>query len=198
MTNELLPLALHLKGKACLVVGSGAEALQRARRLARGGARVSVVSTAPSAELRALAAEGALELRERAPRDADLDGAWFAVLTDRDEALARRLGRAAEARRVWFCSVDQPEHGSASHLAEAHAGSLVLGISTAGRVPALARRLREELTRVFDEAGFADFVERLAELRARLPSAARRDTFSKLLSGLRFAGRLELPELPDT
>jgi precorrin-2 dehydrogenase len=196
MTDELLPLALHVKGKSCLVAGSGPEAEQRARRLLSGGARVVVIATAPSAALRALADQGALTLHERAVDDTDLDGVWFAVLTDRDEALARRLGGAAEARRVWFCAVDQPAYGSASHLAEAHAGPLTLGISTAGRVPALARRLREELTRLFDEAGFAEFVECLAELRAKLPSAARRDTLSKLLSGLRFAGRLELPELP--
>lgn len=197
MHEELFPLTLHLRGKACLVVGSGAEAEQRARRLMRGGACVRVISVAPSAELRALAEHGALVLHERAVEDADLDEVWFVVLTDRDADLARRLGRAAEVRRTWFCAVDQPDHGSASHVAEAHAGSLTLGISTAGRVPGLARRLREELTRVFDEAGFAGFVERLAHLRARLPSAKRREVLSKLLSGLRFSGQLELPVLPD-
>ena len=61
-------------------------------------------------------ASGAVTLAARPATEADLDGVWLAVLTDMDPALAERLSRAAEARRVFFCAVDQPGFGSFSHV----------------------------------------------------------------------------------
>ena len=70
---------------------------------------------------------------------------------------------------------DQPDFSNFSHLALARAGDVTLSISTNGRAPALARRLREELERVLGESNLIAFVERLARLRDRTPSVDRRD-----------------------
>ncbi|HEX3774958.1 MAG TPA: NAD(P)-dependent oxidoreductase [Polyangiaceae bacterium] len=192
--KPVFPVALLLERRACLVVGSGPESLARTRALLEAGARPSVVSVSPMDEVVALAKNGAIELHEREFVDADLDDKWLAVLVDADRELAARMSALAEARRVFFCAVDQPEHNSYAHMAQARAGLVTFAISTAGKAPALGRRLREELERLANQANLAAFAERLAELRARTASADRRAVLGAAVEHVRFSGELELEE----
>jgi siroheme synthase-like protein len=190
------PVALHLEGKAVLVVGSTEEAAERARSLSDVGAKVEVVSEKPGLGLSALIGARSLVHHQRGFLPGDLDGKWLAVLTDRDLELGRAMAEAAAARRVLFCATDQPQANSYSHMAQARAGLVTLAISTDGRAPALGRRFREELARVLLESGMARFAEELSELRERTPSEERRDVLSKAVSEVRFDGRLRLPAKP--
>ena len=192
LVKPVFPIALLLQGRACLVVGSGPELLSRTRALLEAHARPIVISSAPSDEIRGLAAGGEVELFEREFTDTDLDGKWLAVLVDENRALATRMAALAEAARVFFCAVDQPEHNSYAHMAQARAGLLTIAISTAGQAPALGRRLREELERLLTQSGMPAFVAELAALRARTPSAERRTVLGAAVAGVRFTGELEL------
>jgi precorrin-2 dehydrogenase/sirohydrochlorin ferrochelatase len=192
MTKPVFPIALLLDGRACLVVGSSAEAAVRTRALLDARARPVVVCSKPDDDIRALAQSGQIELYEREFSDADLDGKWLAVLVDEDAVLAARMARLAETARVFFCAVDQPKLNSFAHMAQARAGLLTIAISTAGEAPALGRRLREELERLLVTSKMADFVERLAKLRAQTPSADRKRVLGAAVSGVRFTGELDL------
>lgn len=193
MKSDVFLVGLKLDGRGCLVVGAGEEAERRATALAHAGARVHVVSEHPSPALERLSESGSVSLSARAFTESDLDGAWLAVLTDMDRAVAERMFHAAEARRVFFCAVDQPDLGSFSHVALARSGPVTVAISTNGRAPALARRLREELVRVFDAAGLGAFAERLAALRDRTPSARRKAVLGEAVEGVALSGELRLP-----
>jgi len=192
MTDPVFPIALLLKGRACLVVGSSAELVARTQALLDVHARPTVVSQAPNEAIRAFAAAGKIALYEREFVDSDLSGKWLAVLVDENPALAARMASIAEIERVFFCAVDQPEHNSFAHMAQARAGLLTIAISTAGQAPALGRRLREELERLLSAAKMAEFVEKLAELRQRTPSSERRKVLGDAVSSVHFRGELEL------
>jgi siroheme synthase-like protein len=192
MTKPIFPIALLLEGRACLVVGSSAEVTLRTRDLLEAHARTVVVCAAPNDEIRTLAAAGQIELHEREFVDTDLDGQWLAVLVDENAPLAARMARLAESGRVFFCAVDQPEHNSYAHMARARAGLLTIAISTAGQAPALGRRLRQQLEALLTRSKMAEFVDKLAELRARTPSAERRRVLGEAVSHVRFTGELEL------
>lgn len=192
MTEPVFPIALLLKDRACLVVGSSAEVVSRTQALLDARARPTVVSNAPNETIRALANAGSIALHERDFVDGDLKGKWLAVLVDEDRALATRMASVAESEHVFFCAVDQPEHNSYAHMAQARAGLLTIAISTAGQAPALGRRLREELERLLTAAKMTEFVAKLAELRQRTPSSERRKVLGDAVSGVRFSGDLEL------
>jgi len=192
MTDPVFPVALLLKDRACLVVGSAAEATSRTQALLEAGARPTVVSNTPSAGIRALAANGRITLHERDFVDEDLLGKWLAVLVDANDELAARMARIAEAERVFFCAVDQPQHNSYAHMAQARAGLLTIAISTAGQAPALGRRLREEIERLLDAANVAQFVDALAALRRNTPSSERRKVLGEAVARVHFTGKLEL------
>ncbi|HEX3593851.1 MAG TPA: NAD(P)-dependent oxidoreductase [Polyangiaceae bacterium] len=190
MRSDVFPIGLKLDGKLCLVVGTGEEADRRTRALLAAGAHVRLVSESPSEIAEQLASGGELTLHRRAFEDADVEGAWLAVYTDLDVAVASRIQASTEARRVFFCAVDRPAQSSYSHLASLKAGPLTAAFSTDGRAPVLARKLRDELARVFDEAGLGEFAERLAALRDRTPPAERRAVLGDAVLGVRFEGRL--------
>ena len=197
MTKNLLPIALDLEGRACLVVGSGTELEARALSLAELGAVVSVVSEQPSEALLKLAKARGLHVEQRAFDASDVDGTWLVVIASDDPALVEAVTRAAEQRRVHYCAVDRPTRGSFSHMALARAGSLVIAVSTAGSAPALSRRLREELERLLGEANMERFVKKLSELRERTPAGRRRELLGRAVEAVRFTGRIELPERGD-
>jgi siroheme synthase-like protein len=192
----VFPVGLQLAGLPCLVVGTGEEAALRAEALAAVGATVHVVAERPGDALVRGAAAGRFALSARPFADEDLDGKWLAVLTDLDAELADRIERGALARRVFFCAVDQPGFGNFAHLALARSGPLVVAISTNGRAPSLARRLREELARLFAESGMARFVDGLGALRDGTAPAERRRVLGEAVRAVRFTGTLSLPD-PD-
>jgi siroheme synthase-like protein len=192
--SRYFPLALEVDGRPCVVLGNGAEAIRRASALLEAGAVVSLVAENPSAELREFVAHHGLTLAERRPQGSDLDGRWLAVFSERDPALAAELGAAANERRVWFCAVDEPRASNYAHMAQARAGLVTVSVSTSGKAPALGRRLSEELRRVFDAAGLADFAQKLAELRERTPSAERGRVLGEAVADVELEGRLRLPE----
>lgn len=197
MRSDVLPIGVKLEGRPCLVVGTGDEAAKRAEALARAGARVRVVSERPSAPLERLAASGTVLLAQRSFEATDLEDVWLAVYTDMDAAVAARIMEAAEARRVLFCAVDRPAHSSYVNLAIATVGPVTVSVSTSGRAPSLASKLRDEIARVLGESGLAEFAEGLARLRDRTPPQRRRSILGDAVRALRFEGRLSIPGIDE-
>ena len=171
-----LAVSLAIGGRTTLVVGTGPAADERASRLRAAGAAVSQV----------------------APVDyqTDMCGDVFLVVAQTgDSALDRRITADAAAAGALRYAHDQPEVSDFAFPALARRGPLVLAVSTDGVAPALARRLREELARVLDDAG-AELDSLLRELEHEreewAPSPERADRLYRLASRLRLAGRLEI------
>ena len=190
------PIALDLHGRRCLVVGSGDEAALRARALLAEGALVRVISEQPSPSVRELGALGA-QVFERSYQPEDFDDVWLVVLADRDPGLADRLAADTEARRIFYCAVDDPRVGSFSHLAIARAGIVFAAIGTQGEAPALGRRLRQLLEALFERAGLADFASRHATLRRKTPAADRKNVLGADVADLELTGDLKISPRPN-
>lgn len=182
------PVALKLDGRLCLVVGDGAEARARLEALAAAGARLHLVSQCPSRELTERARELGGLVSEREYRASDLDGAWLAVLCEQNAELAARIGADAEARRVFFCGIDQPAYSSYSHVGITRSGPLFIAIGTEGKAPALARRLKQELGRALANPAVSEFVDALVKLRESTPRAERGTRLTREAARFRLDG----------
>jgi siroheme synthase-like protein len=193
------PINLWLQDRSCLVVGGGEEGEQRAHALLDAGARVTLLTrlSSCSPELIDRARHEPLNIEDRTVADSDLQQAWLVVQATRDADLARDLFTRCNARRIFFCAVDQPEFASFSHVASARAGALTISISTDGKAPALAKRLRRELERLLADAGAAEKIEALAALRETTPPAERRRVLTEAVKAVRFTGELRFDPGPD-
>lgn len=140
-----LMVQLDVTDRRCLVVGGGPQAVARARTLLDAGAAVEVLAVDPSMPLRALADEGRLTLSVGGYRPGDLAGAFLAVVTLEDATDAQALWAEAEDRGVLVSTLDDVAHCHFAAPAMVRRGDLKLAVATAGRAPALAKRLRQQL-----------------------------------------------------
>jgi uroporphyrin-III C-methyltransferase/precorrin-2 dehydrogenase/sirohydrochlorin ferrochelatase/precorrin-2 dehydrogenase/sirohydrochlorin ferrochelatase len=139
------PVYLSLAERLVVVVGGGSIAERKVAGLLPSGARVRVVAPELTPELAGLARRGDIEHRARDYRPGDLEGAFLALAEPggpvRDEAFSAE----AEARGIFANVEDVVEYCSFIAPSILRRGDLVIAISTSGRAPALAVRLRQRL-----------------------------------------------------
>jgi siroheme synthase-like protein len=139
------PAFLDLRQRRCVVVGGGGMAADKARELVAAGARVVVVAARPIPALESMADRGELRLERRPYRSGDLAGAFLAIAAGDDPAEREAVWREASRRGLPLNSVDDLPRCSFIAGAVVRRGALAVAISTAGRAPALAVRLRQWL-----------------------------------------------------
>jgi precorrin-2 dehydrogenase/sirohydrochlorin ferrochelatase len=192
------PVTLLIAGKSCVVVGGDGEAQARAEALLAAGAVVTVIARAPHDRLRRLAQAEQLRLLERDLQPSDVEDAFLVFNTVRDApAAAAELLRLAQARRFLLSSLDQPEFSTFTMPAIVSRGRLRVAISTGGVSPALARRLRQDMERLFDDE-FEAFLEWLGGRRREIQDAEpdpkrRAERLRAGLAGFRLSGKIDYP-----
>lgn len=191
--------ALDLNARLCVVIGSGEEALLRARTLVEHGARVRLVAPEPSVELAQWAiAQPAIELRKKNPDADDLAEAWLVIVADQNADWVARFGPLARDRKTLFCAIDQPTHNTFAHVGIARAGALQIGISTSGVVPGIAGALKRAFQKLLDDSNFENVVQRVTRLRETAPLDQRGRLVRNLASRIRVEGRLVLADEADS
>ena len=171
------PVALELTGRLAVVIGEEAVAQGKPAGLLAAGATVTVLATGPGPALDRLQPEPAVRVLRREWRPADLDGAAICVAASSDPAERAAVAAAARARGVLVNVMDDIPCCDFAAPAVVRRGDLVVAVSTGGRAPALARRLREELADRFGPE-WAEAVAVLGQVRAAtlplLPDLAER------------------------
>ena len=165
------PVQLDIRGRRCLVVGGGAVGTRKVDGLLSCGARVTVVSPQVTEDLRRLGARGAITLREREYAAGDLAGMVLVIGATDDEGLNRRVSADAERVRI-LCNIsDRPEICNFILPAVVQRGDLVITVSTSGKSPALAKKLRKALQSQFGEE-YAVLLDLMGAIRERLLAEA--------------------------
>jgi siroheme synthase-like protein len=152
---DLFPLFLKLEGRKCVMVGAGSIALQKLAGLLNSGAGLHVIAPVAAEEIQRLASEGRLSWTRAEFEPAHLDGAVLVIAATGDPAVNERVYGAAQERGVLCNSVDEPERCDFYYPAVVRRGDLQIAISTAGKSPALAQRIRRELEEQFDASYIA-------------------------------------------
>jgi precorrin-2 dehydrogenase/sirohydrochlorin ferrochelatase len=172
MSVTYYAINLDIRHRPCLVVGGGGVGSRKSETLLDCGARVTVVSPEMSERLQKLADHGNLTLIRRKYRTEDLEGVFLVIGASDDAALNRRIHREAERRQILCNIVDQPGLCSFILPAVIRRGDLTLTVSTAGKSPAMAKRLRRQLETQFGEE-YAMLLRFMGKLRQKLLAEAR-------------------------
>ncbi|MFC4526300.1 uroporphyrinogen-III C-methyltransferase [Dyella halodurans] len=149
---KLYPLFADLEGLPVLVVGGGAVAQRKVEALLGAGARVTVGSPELNEHLAQQREAGQLNWLHGAFAPAWLDGMWLVIAATHDPVLNARVATAAHDRRIFANVVDDAAHSRFHVPAVIDRSPLMVAIGTAGAAPALARRVRESLERMMDNA----------------------------------------------
>jgi siroheme synthase-like protein len=167
---DYYPIFLDLKGRAVLVVGGGSVAEGKAQGLLAAGAEVMIVAPQIGPTLRALETAGRIQCAEREYEPADLDGHALCFVATDDGAINARVAEDCRERGIWVNAADDPANCDFILPAVVRNGKIVVAASTGGSSPAMARRLREELTAFLDE-DYAPLADVLAAVRSEIRTA---------------------------
>lgn len=161
------PVFLDLQNRSVLVVGGGPVAERKVIPLLEAGARVRVVSPNLTPRLRQMVAHGEIAHRPGRFHETDLDGVCLVIGATGDVEVNARIARAAERRRLFCNIVDAPSLSSFIAPAVITRGDILIAISTSGRSPALAVRLKREIAALIGQE-YARLAELLGRWRAQI------------------------------
>jgi precorrin-2 dehydrogenase / sirohydrochlorin ferrochelatase len=142
---------LKLTGRRCLVVGGGEIGLEKVEGLLACDADVVLVAPEANDALRTLAAEGSITWHERRYEPTDLEGTFMAIAATDSSEVNIGIYEDAERRAMLVNVVDVPPLCNFILPAIVRTGPLAIAISTAGASPALAKRMKREISDLFGE-----------------------------------------------
>jgi precorrin-2 dehydrogenase / sirohydrochlorin ferrochelatase len=143
---------LKLKGRRALVVGGGDVGLEKVEGLLACDADVTLIAPTAHPQLESLAAEGSIRWEKRPyAGPADLEGVFIAIAATDDSEVNIGVFDDAEKRAMLVNVVDVPPLCNFILPAIVRSGPLAIAISTAGASPALAKRMKREISELFGE-----------------------------------------------
>ena len=142
---DYLPLFLQLRSQPVVVVGGGRIAIRKVDLLRRSGAQITVVSPELREELHKLASQGELRYIEERFAAAHIEGATLVIAATDDHNVNAAVSAAAQARRIPVNVVDNPTLSTFIFPAIVDRSPIIVGVSSGGESPVLARRVREQI-----------------------------------------------------
>jgi precorrin-2 dehydrogenase/sirohydrochlorin ferrochelatase len=157
------PISLDIRSRHCIVIGGGKVAARKVKSLLASQGRVTVISPALDGELAHLVRDEALHWLARGYRPGDLAGAFLVIAATDDVAVQEAVYREAAAGNILLNVADVPKWCNFILPATVRRGDLTISVSTAGKSPALAKQLREDL-----EKEYSDDYDLLLQVLGRL------------------------------
>jgi siroheme synthase-like protein len=188
------PVFFDLRDKPVLLLGGGFLAEEKLHLLRSTGARITVQAAELSESMAAMAARHEFEWRPRDYRPGDTAGFYLVFSAAGRETNAAAM-READARLQPFNAADAPEYCRFILPSVHRQGDLTIAVSTNGKCPAMAIRIREEIAARYG-AAYGEFLAWAGRVRSLITSSlpdftARRAVWHRLARG----GTVELLEL---
>jgi len=139
------PVFLQLEDKIALVVGGGKVAQRKVETLLRYGASIHIVSKVLTDKLKQLIDSSEVRLLGKDMREEFLDDAFIVIAATDDKELNSRVSEIARDRGLLVNAVDQPADCNFIVPSIVRKGDFSIAISTSGKSPALAKKIRKEL-----------------------------------------------------
>ena len=161
------PMFLNISGKRCVVVGGGRVALRKVRALLEHGASIEVISPDLCPELIELAERGRIRTSRRHYQPGDLQKALIAIAATNNSDINQQVAKEAQSEAVLVNVADDLENSDFIVPSYAHRGGVTIAVSTAGRSPALARKIRTRLEKELGDE-YASLARLIGEVRAEV------------------------------
>jgi precorrin-2 dehydrogenase/sirohydrochlorin ferrochelatase len=160
------PVNLDIKNRKCLVVGGGSVGTRKVMTLLECGAVVTVVSSDVAEELLELAEKKMIELKRRPYKSSDIDGMFLVIGATDNEELNWQINKDAEHQNKLCNIADRPEACNFILPSIVNRGNLVIAISTSGKSPAFAKKMRQDLEKEFGEE-YDEFLQLMGAIRKK-------------------------------
>ncbi|MGP5061319.1 siroheme synthase CysG [Psychrobacter celer] len=161
------PLFFKLENRKVLIVGGGDVALRKADLLSRAGAAITIVAPSICDELHALLSDEKHTLIYENYNKKYMQGARVIIAGTDDEALNHQIHADATALNIPVNVVDTPHLCDFIFPAIVDRNPIVIGISSNGKAPVLARLLRARLETLIPQ-GYGKLAKLAGEFRSEV------------------------------
>lgn len=177
--RESLIVDLNLKGNLVIVVGGGNEGLKKVNALLTQDCKILLISDSTNRQIDKYVKQKKIQFKKIRLVNADFIKKYkpFAVLaTTDDRDLNRKIVEQAKKMRCYAYAADDPEvsdfaFGSVINIQD----TVQIAVSTGGRSPAMARRLRIQAEKIFKK-----LIKKEDIYQIKLQDFARRAAKTKL------------------
>lgn len=199
---DYLPLFFDLRGRVCLLVGGGTIALRKARLLRNAGAIIRVVAPEVGEELSSLVSESGGEWIESVYSPQHLADVVMVISATDLESVNRQVADDCRQRQIPVNVVDNPQLCSVIMPAIIDRSPLIIGVTSGGEAPVMARMVRSLLESTIP-AAYGQLAMLASRFRERVKERfsdgdQRRRFWEKTLSGpvkeLVLAGNIDAAE----
>jgi precorrin-2 dehydrogenase/sirohydrochlorin ferrochelatase len=161
------PVYLDITNKRCIVVGGGDVAERKVERLLECGAHVAVIGKTLTPRLESMKNKGTIEHIHADYDKTCIDDAFLVIgATDRED-VNKKISRDAKDKGIPVNIVDDPDNCDFILPSLLQRGDLVIAISTGGKSPALAKKLRQEMENLYGPE-YEMLITVMGNLRAKL------------------------------
>jgi precorrin-2 dehydrogenase/sirohydrochlorin ferrochelatase len=144
---------LNLVGKHVMVIGGGTEGSRKIRGLLGQNCKITVISNRLNRYLRSLEKQGKIEIVKIKLKDASIldnyENQFLVLAATSDRSLNRKLVEKGRSMGSFVYAADDPQFSDFSYTSIINIeGILQVAISTYGKSPIMARKLRIKLERI--------------------------------------------------
>jgi len=168
------PIFIDVEERSVLIVGGGSVSARKAETLLHYGAAITVVAPDVGDEL----AHMAVTIVRKRYEESDLHGRALVIASTDDACVNARIARDCRRRRIPVNVADRPHLCDFILPAVIEQGSVQIAVSTGGKSPALARKLKSELQRAAGPE-YAELNDLLGDLRSAAKKALPTDAYRK-------------------
>jgi uncharacterized protein len=168
--NQLFPVFLKLNELHTLIVGGGYVGMEKVTAVLANSPSATVTLVAPEIreEIRELAEQFSnLALLHREYQPEDLAGKDLVLVATNNKALNIQIKQQARARKLLANVADTPDHCDFYLSSVVPKGHLKIAISTNGKSPTVAKRVKEVLLEAFPDE-IEQVLDQLQEIRNSL------------------------------
>jgi siroheme synthase-like protein len=167
--NALFPVFLKLEILNTLIVGGGNVALEKLTAIFNNSpkARVRLIAREINPDVRAYLTEKLIHFEERSFQPGDTDNIDLAIIAINDKIASKEIHDACTARKILTNVADKPDYCDFYLGSIVQKGNLKIAISTNGKSPTIAKRVKDVLNEAFPDE-MEDVLNNMEKIRNSL------------------------------
>ena len=142
---DYFPIAISLKKKRVLVIGAGAVALRKIKKLVKTGAIISVIAPDALSEIKKLAKKRIIKWVQRPVRNSDIDRASLAIAATDCPVVNKNISQWARKKGILVNVVDRARLSDFISPALLQKRKALIAVYTDGKDPVFSRDLKNYL-----------------------------------------------------
>lgn len=159
------PIMINLDGKEVTVIGGGKIAYRKVKNFIDFGYKVKVISIDFIEKFKDI--ENSIDLIKDEYKEEYIENSFIVVAATNNRDINKSIGMYCAKKNKLVNVVDDPKLSSYIVPSTVKRGDLIIGVSTSGKSPSLASKIRKDLERVYDDS-YEEYIQILGELRCKI------------------------------